>query len=561
MRIRKLSAGLGLVGLLLTAPGCKDFFDVNVDPIHPISATNEQLLPVTQVAMATYLGFNLNGLSQPTAALMGQLSNSRSIGTFSQSGDSFNNEWSGLYTDMLNNNEQIIRQATAQQSWTFLGIAQLQKAYVVSQMVDMWGDIPYSQALQGASNRAPRFDKDSDIYNGNQTLGIQGLFSLIDEALANLAKGGVTPSNDIIYGGNALKWSRFGRSLKLKLYNQIRKTRDVSADVTTLLGQDLLTAQDDFEVKYGSTTTPENRNVGFLADYVNVGRENHIGIHFYERMRGTSAGNTTRAPRDPRLPYYFFNQNRSTVENTNVDYQEPANRGRLFISRRFGSTGRNAAAADADVRTLPGLYPIGGRFDNGEGGNATSDFGRGLVAQRLLTYFSRKYTEAEVRLMVLNDATAAGVALEEAIRASFAKVNQIAAAEGTSPAGVGVSALPVPQISAAAINTYVTREMAAYNAATTAQGKLAIIMEQKYIASFGFGLDIYTDFRRTYLPRIKVPGNADPARGTEDDDDNETASSGGFPRRLLYRQDDLTTNPNAPKQPNVLTDRIFWDVQ
>jgi hypothetical protein len=179
--------------------------------------------------MSTYLGFNTNGLSHPTAALMQQLSSTRGIGYFQQSGDSFGTQWSGLYADMLSNNEQIIKQGTAEQSWNYVGIAQLQKAFVVSQMVDMWGDIPYSDALQGSGNRAPKFDKDSDIY--------ADLFRLIDEGIANLAKPASRDvgAADLIYTGNLTKWAHFGRTLKLKLYNQIRLTQDVSGPVRALL--------------------------------------------------------------------------------------------------------------------------------------------------------------------------------------------------------------------------------------------------------------------------------------------------------------------------------------
>ena len=124
---------------------------------------------------------------------------------------------------MLANNEQIITQGTAEQRLSYVGIAQIQKAYVISQMVDMFGDIPYSEALKGAANLAPRYDKDADIYNGNPGLGIQSLFSLIDDGIANLDKGkSVIVRNDLIYEGDLAKWARLGRTLKLKLYVQIR---------------------------------------------------------------------------------------------------------------------------------------------------------------------------------------------------------------------------------------------------------------------------------------------------------------------------------------------------
>ncbi|MCC3152620.1 SusD/RagB family nutrient-binding outer membrane lipoprotein [Hymenobacter sp. BT770] len=599
MKFRTISTALALTGLLMGTPGCKDFYDVNVDPIHPSKAELQQLLPVTQTATSTYLGFNIAGLGQPTSALMQQLSNGRSIGNFQQTGDSFSGPWNGLYSDMLANNELLITQGTSEQRWGYVGIAQLQKAYVFSQLVDMFGDVPYSEALKGAQNTSPRFDKDADIYNGNPGLGIQGLFALIDEGLGNLAKpgAGVTGTSDLIYGGDLTKWARFGRTLKLKLLVQIRKTRSDAAfqqQVAALLtGTDgLLEATDDFEFKYGSSESPANRNVGYLADYVNAGRENNIGRFLYLLMKygdGTNPSPTSAVRpipnpalgyADPRVPYYFFNQlaTRSSPDRTTYDYQDP-NDGR-FVTTRPGSTGpANASALSSSTRTLPGLYPVGGRYDDGRGGNANTTFGRGVVAQRLLPYFSRKFLEAEAQLVILNNRAAARTALQAALQASFDKVNAIALAEGTSPSPTSTSGAPYPTaipsgsralgpIPAAEITTYINGALARFDGTATGPAKtpLQVIMEEKYVASFGMGPDIYTDWRRTGYPILTVPDNNNIGGnvGLVEDNDPITTGAGLFPRRLYYSQQDITANanPSAPKaqvDPASPTYRIFWD--
>ena len=564
MKFRQLPIALALLSVLVAAPGCKDFYDVNVNPLAPTKAELFSLLPVTQVAMATGLGDSPSGMSQYTMSLMQQLASTRSIGTFQQAGDSFSNEWTSLYTDMLINNQQIITQGTTEQSWTYVGIAQLQRAFVFSQMVDLWGSLPYSQALQGATIATPRFDSDVDIYNG--AAGIQSLFSLIDEGIANLAKAAPStglPKADLIYGGDKAKWSRFGRSLKLKLYNQIRKTRNVAADVAPLIaaGNELILSGDgqDFELKYGSSVTPDNRNLGFIADYATPGRENRINPNFYQSMNGgryialrtpTAPDTVTHVPLiDPRIPYYFFNQASSTHPLVAAQDFTSGN----FVSVRFGSNGPFVGAAATNYITLPGLYPVGGRYDDGQGGTASATSSivgtvsaKGVVAQRLHTYFSRKYTEAELQLTVLNDNTAATTALRDAVGASFDKVNSIAGKDGS------------PVMSTAAVTAYIDAAVAAFNRpGATLDDKLEVIMYEKYVASFGYGVDMYTDFRRTYHPRIKVPGNQEPAKGLIDDNDPATVSTGPFPRRLYYPINDLLVNPNGPQAQNSAP--IFWD--
>lgn len=525
MKIPKISVSLALLFVLAGTSGCDKFLDINTDPINPTDVQINLLLPSTQAAMAQALGHSVGGLGQPASAIMQQLVNGR-VGAYTLDGNTFNNPWQGLYTSTLSNNELMIQKGTATNAWGFVGIAQIQKAYVFSQMVDVWGDIPYTEALKGATNPAPKYDKGQDIYTD--------LFRLIDEGIANLRKtDDARPpgSEDLIYGGAKAKWIRLGNTLKLKLYNQIRLTRDVSTDVTPLLTPtaDLITAADDYEFRYGLGTGPENRHPGFQGDYAGASRENNINPYFYNLMKNTS---------DPRLPYYFFNQLAPTATApTQVDYID----GR-FITTRFGSNGQFNAVNTTPNRTLQGLYPVGGRYDNGAGITRTTGANgtdaKGNVAQRFITFFMRKYVEAELQLMVLNSPVAARTALSDALNASFAKVNAIATADGS------------PTIPAAAITTYVTAVLARYDAATSNEAKLNVIITEKYIASYGTGVEIYNDYRRTGYP--DVPNAAT-------DNDPNTVATGPFPVRFPYRQNDLLSNPNAPAQINPATDKVFWD--
>ncbi|GAA4346638.1 SusD/RagB family nutrient-binding outer membrane lipoprotein [Hymenobacter saemangeumensis] len=538
MKFRHIPAALAISSLLLTTTGCKDFFAVNVDPINPTQARLADLLPVTQAAMATYFGMGTNGFGPGTSTLVSQYASGRDVGSFTPDGSSFSNQWDGTYTSLLSNNEQIIKQGTASGSWAYVGVAQLQKAYAFSIMVDLFGSIPYSQALQGAAIQAPRFDRDADIYLGSSD--VQSLFSLIDEGLANLDKTSpALGAEDLIYNGNLTSWRRFGRTLKLKLYNQIRKSNDsrvgdLATKVRTVLGQELMMSNaDDFQFRYYESTNPDNRNLGYTADYATPSRENFISPYFYRLMRGPGSPATTEPDAnyvDPRVPYYFYNQKAGTSpEQVPLQYNS-------FITVPLGSTSTAANSTNSNIRTLPGLYPVGGKFDTNSGGAATASTGKGAAPQRFLTYASRMFTEAEARLMILNDDAAAATAFRTGVEAAYNKVNTIAAADMS------------PTIPAATIAARVADAVAAYNNASGNEAKLRVIMKEKYVAGFGFGPDVYTDYRRTGYPVIKLPGT-----------ELNTQLAGPYPRILPYYQDDLTTNPNAPAQHNVGTDRVFWD--
>lgn len=87
-----------------------------------------------------------------------------------------------------------------------IGIARILKAYIYWTVTDAWGDVPYSEALQGASNLTPKFDKQEDIYFG--------IIKECKEAVASFDNGAPI-KGDILYGGNTAKWTKFANSLRM----------------------------------------------------------------------------------------------------------------------------------------------------------------------------------------------------------------------------------------------------------------------------------------------------------------------------------------------------------
>jgi hypothetical protein len=254
---------------------------------------------------------------------------------------------------------------------------------------------------------------------------------------------------------------------------------------------------------------------------------------------------------DPRIPYYFFNQ--LPDGSTNGDAQNPCSycpsrsgTGFLSIWAFSFNIDPNEGFDQGQSQTVAGLYPIGGRFDNGNGGIASNASslpagrvtGPGIVSQRILTYFQRKYIEAELAWAGLTNGDPRAL-LIEAIDASFAKVNEVAA-QGSAPA-----------IMDADRDIYRDAVMAVFDAAGAGtSGELEVIMAQKWIASFGYGIDIYNDYRRTGFP-VLHDGNTDNL--------NVTSRTREFPVSFPYEQVDLITNPSAPPQRNIALDKVFWD--
>jgi hypothetical protein len=535
-------AALAVAGVFVSA--CD--LDINVDPNNPSVVPPSQLLPTAMVRIANSVGTGSIGLSNGASVWMHQNVQRTGYDQYAVTGTDYaiNQAWDESYT-ALKDLKTIIETPAASINPRYVGIAKLMKAYIYSEMVDAWGDIPYTEANQGAGVPNPKFDDDKAIY--------ESLLKLIDEGIADVVKTDAVnvfiPASDLIYAGNATRWAKFGRTLKLKLLTNTRLVNSIGAEATALLAAsaDLIGAGDDFEMKYGTSSSPENRNPGYLIDYPN-NRTNYVSPYFYEMMSGQntfSHGNSLMAGLiDPRIPYYFCNQKKKgeAAENPSEYVNEVGSAGK-FISIFFGSKGRNQGFDQASSQTMPGLYYAGGKFDNNSGGKVSTTSGKGNVSLRMLPYFNRLFLEAELKA----SGTVAGDAkpiLEMAIRAAFTKLNSVAAADGS------------PAITTAAIDTYVKAVMDKY----TTDNALELIMTQKWIANYGFALDSYTDYRRTGFPKLYDPSKDDPktyavSGALPDFTQLERQPAISFPWKL----NEITLNKNAPAEQKIIsTYKIFW---
>ena len=85
------------------------------------------------------------------------------------------------------------------------------QAYILITLVDYFGDIPYSEALQGGEGVLnPIADSGQSVYSA--------AISTLDSAIADFNSAGPVPSNDYYYGGDADKWIKAANSIKKKLF-------------------------------------------------------------------------------------------------------------------------------------------------------------------------------------------------------------------------------------------------------------------------------------------------------------------------------------------------------
>jgi hypothetical protein len=207
--IQRKSLLAALVVFFLTSSCSETFLDINTDPNNPSSATLDLVMPAIQVG---YVSALLRDVERASAAIVDQV-HSASYGRWRLTESDFNNAWKGLYTDALADIEVVITQAEETNQMAYAGMAKIQKAYIYSLLVDLWGDVPFQEAIKAIN---PVYDPGEDIY--------PQLVTLIDEGIVDLGTGGsIQGSADMIYGGNKVNWVKMANSLKLKMLLQTRK--------------------------------------------------------------------------------------------------------------------------------------------------------------------------------------------------------------------------------------------------------------------------------------------------------------------------------------------------
>ena len=538
-------------GLMLLATGCKKYLDVNKNLNDPTKVPVSIVLTSAELQIGLALAYN-GGLSDGLSVYMHQQSTREEPDQYGMNGNDFiiTTSWSTLHyaiTDL----DVVINQGTAEGRFVYAGIAKILRAYAFSQMVDAWGDIPFSEFNRFKDGiKQPKFDDDAAIY--------PQLIALIDAGIADINNPAINPSrpgaDDAIYSGNTGRWIKAANTLKLKLYTQLRKIQNVTPQVTALLANpaNLINAANESFVMPFGTALLTDRNPGF-ADYSAGQRSQHVSPWLYEIMKGYNpvfSGIT-----DPRIPYYIFNQLKANGAAPNAtEYRDGG-----FISLYFGSVGPNRNGSQQTGISLFGIYPVGGRYDDGQGGTASNASGTGAAPYKLITYADRLYLEAEL----INTGVVPGdgrAVFSAAMAASMAQVDYVIT-NYIKP----TQAVPALGVQTAFINSI----LGLYDAGSTAK-KLEYIMTQKWLASVGSSVDQYTDYRRTGYPVLFDPRNTAMAPGGNVQPPlNGNAFvipqlavpvqlGNNFPLSLPWSQAELELNGKAPAQKTPDSYKVFW---
>lgn len=224
-----------LVALFVVSSCTNDFEEINSNPNAPIEVETEFLLRQViydfgeQMSFEGFVAGNL--LGQYFTAVDFNLFDRHSLAEAQVGG----NPWPIVYTN-LRDNQIIIQQATSDISnAVYEGPARILKAYMTASLTDMFGDVPYSEALLGKEgNVAPVYDRQEDIY-----IGEGGILDNLEQGIAAIENytGSLPLNGDLFYNGDLDQWLKFARSLQLKYLIRISEARDVTQELTALIAQ------------------------------------------------------------------------------------------------------------------------------------------------------------------------------------------------------------------------------------------------------------------------------------------------------------------------------------
>lgn len=250
--------------------------DINNNPNSPSEASGPQLL-------ANAMRYTYDTSSNTSGQFLAQyMAETQYVvaSLYPQEGTSFY----GWYQNPLINVETVINTATAENQ---LAVAKILKAYFFWHVTDRWGDVPYSEALQGADNFTPAYDTQESIYSN--------LFDLLDEGV-NQINESTSLDGDIMYDGDMAKWRKFGNSLKLLIALRLSEVDETLAEeeFNDALESPIMDSMDD-NFAYQHLDDQSNENYWY----------NQIERQSREWWALTETLVTIMEPvDDPRLPVY-----------------------------------------------------------------------------------------------------------------------------------------------------------------------------------------------------------------------------------------------------------------
>ncbi len=542
--MKRFIYGLTMAAGMVLATSCADKLDElleNPNAVNATTASPDFLLNRIQLDYQS-LWF---GVSDRGARLTRIINQGAALYESAYTATATNGTWSNAYANILADIDFLLPLAETSNLQRHMGIAKTIKAMVLMDLVDTYGDVPYSEALDPA-NFNPKVDNGQAVY--------AAALALLNEANGHftVANAAGTP-NDYFYNRNYTRWNKLVNTMKLKYYLNTRLVDAAAsrAGINALIaGGQLLANGDDFVFRFGTTNAdPDSRHPKFAGQYT-AGGGDYQSTDFMHHLT------VEKGFDDPRTRYYIYRQ--VLTNTTSVDEQECISQiappqylvGNFPYCNPAGNRGYwgrdhldpDGIPPDGLKRTAYGAFPSGGRFDNDSGAPVNNINlgmrGAGIHPIMLAAYVDFMLAESALVLGTTGDPKAlllSGIQKHMNYVRAFA----VGGAEGAT-----ITAFEPAATFTARVNNYVTYVGNQFDAQPNADKKLNVIGREYWLSLFGNGMEAYNMYRRTGKPERLQPALEE--------------RPGPFVRSFLYPLNYMVTNVNAVQKQN-LAQQVFWD--
>jgi hypothetical protein len=500
MRLNRLS--VGLLGVVAVAACSTDLTSINKNPNSPTTAPATALFTnATVSSISTFQGsFNSLSMTELFAQHIAQIQYiDEDRGHIRPT--TLDALWSGLYSGSLKDLQQVIVMSDSAKQANTAGAARVMQSWIFQNLTDLWGEVPYSKALQGEKAGAafsPTYDTQKDIY--------YGLLATLTKASTDM-KAGTTANDpglgsaDPIFKGNSAQWVKFANSLRARLALRMSKADPAKAatELTAAIAGGLMTSNTD------------NALLAYPGDGVyNNPWASNFNSRDDHRMAKTLVDTMVKL-NDPRLPIYA----QPTVADPTKYAGMQNGLDNTFTATYFNTTSR------------PGVIFYPGKTAYGTFGTSAGN----KTPSYVMTFAEVSFIEAECAEKGLGGLTPAQAA-------------------GFYNAGVTASIQQWGGTAAQAA-TYLAQPGVAYVPGATGLQQIGL---QKWISLFTQGNEAWSEWRRTGNPASIVPG---PSMYAD--------VGPIVPRRLLYPSGEQASNATAltaaiaDQGADKQSTRVWWD--
>jgi hypothetical protein len=295
MKTSKLFAAASALVLALGASACDaGLTEINENPNDPENVPADNVFASgTSSAVTRAFGANFNatltGLWAQHLAKIQYIDEDR----YDLRDQAVNTHWTAFYSGPLRDFQDVVNSGKSNQRGNVEAQGLVMRSWLFQIMTDVWGDIPYSEALQGTGATriiTPKYDTQEAVYNG----------ILADLKRANdIAGAGIAVDDgDLIYSGDMAAWKKFANSLRLRAAMRLSNVNPTLArtEAAAAIAAGVFTSNADNAVLHFTASAPSQSPI-----YLN-----QLGYGGQRDDHGVSATmvNTLKSLNDPRLPIY-----------------------------------------------------------------------------------------------------------------------------------------------------------------------------------------------------------------------------------------------------------------